>query len=102
MGCFGSVQTVSADGTGRINSFKAVDTYNDYRSVATVDGTWGANLFEGNDGQKVFIKILPKDSQWQVYGYTKRLMGIIITLAAIYGCKATKSKSQWQMIMMPV
>ncbi len=75
LACLGPVQTVSADGTGRINSFKADDTNNDYRSVATVDGTWGANLFEGNDDQKVFIKILPKDSQWQVYGYTKRADG---------------------------
>jgi hypothetical protein len=68
-------QTSHADDQQPTFSFKPINTYNDYDTVATVDGTWGANVFEGNDNQKVFKWILPQGSQWQVYGYTKRSDG---------------------------
>lgn len=48
------------------------NVYYDYPTTATVVGTWGANLFEGNDQNKVFQRVLPVNSQWQVYGYTWR------------------------------
>lgn len=48
------------------------NTYFDYSSNATVVGTWGANLFQGNDDQKKFQRILPRGSQWHVLGYTWR------------------------------
>ncbi|GAF40639.1 hypothetical protein FC83_GL000235 [Agrilactobacillus composti DSM 18527 = JCM 14202] len=48
------------------------DTYYAYSTVATADGTWGANLFNGNDQNKVFQRVLPRGSQWQVFGFTKR------------------------------
>ncbi|GAF41657.1 hypothetical protein FC83_GL000274 [Agrilactobacillus composti DSM 18527 = JCM 14202] len=68
-------QTSHADDQRPTFSFKPINTYNDYDAMATVDGTWGANVFEGNDSQKVFKWILPQGSQWQVYGYTKRSDG---------------------------
>ena len=52
--------------------FRNENYFYDYESVATVNGTWGANLFEGNDQNKQFVRILPVDSQWKVYGYTRR------------------------------
>lgn len=55
--------------------FKEADVYYDYPTVATVNGEWGANVFNGNDDNKVFDKILPVGSQWQVYGYTLRTDG---------------------------
>ncbi|GAF42053.1 hypothetical protein FC83_GL000278 [Agrilactobacillus composti DSM 18527 = JCM 14202] len=56
-------------------TFKNYDQFYAYDSVTTIDGTWGANLFINNDSNKQFDKILPKDSQWQIYGYTKRKDG---------------------------
>ncbi|KRM36468.1 hypothetical protein FC83_GL002723 [Agrilactobacillus composti DSM 18527 = JCM 14202] len=55
--------------------FKEANTYYDYPTVATVNGEWGANVFYGNDDSKVFDRILPIGSQWQVYGYTLRKDG---------------------------
>ena len=52
--------------------FREKNRFFDYDAVATVDGTWGANLFEGNDQNKQFVRILPVDSQWKIYGYTRR------------------------------
>ncbi len=60
---------------GILYGFREKDQFYDYSSVATVSGQWGANLFEGNDREKKFLKILPKNSQWQVYGYTSRYDG---------------------------
>ncbi|KRM33928.1 hypothetical protein FC83_GL002311 [Agrilactobacillus composti DSM 18527 = JCM 14202] len=55
--------------------FKQPNVYYDYPTVATVNGEWGANVFYGNDDNKIFDKILPVGSQWQVYGYTLRQDG---------------------------
>ncbi|GAF41397.1 hypothetical protein FC83_GL002276 [Agrilactobacillus composti DSM 18527 = JCM 14202] len=56
-------------------AFRPVDTFQHYVGTATINGTWGANLFSGNDQNKVFQKVLPKDSQWQIFGYTHRSDG---------------------------
>ncbi|WP_416353609.1 hypothetical protein ACNAN0_01125 [Agrilactobacillus fermenti] len=56
-------------------SFRPLNQFNDYYSVATVDGQWGANLYQGNDQDRVFDRILPRESQWKIYGYTKRSDG---------------------------
>ncbi|MCH4172280.1 MAG: hypothetical protein LKF36_13750 [Lactobacillus sp.] len=55
--------------------YRNFDQFYDYDSVATINGTWGANLFIGNDENKEFDRILPKGTQWQIYGYTKRKDG---------------------------
>ncbi|MCH4170474.1 MAG: hypothetical protein LKF36_04515 [Lactobacillus sp.] len=56
-------------------AFRPVDTFQSYAGTATISGTWGANLFSGNDQNKIFQKVLPKDSQWQIFGYTHRSDG---------------------------
>ncbi|GAF42052.1 hypothetical protein FC83_GL000277 [Agrilactobacillus composti DSM 18527 = JCM 14202] len=61
--------------TAKAEPYKNYDQFYDYSAVATIKGTWGANLFINNDHNKQFDKILPKDSQWQIYGYTKRKDG---------------------------
>ncbi|MCH4171154.1 MAG: hypothetical protein LKF36_08015 [Lactobacillus sp.] len=66
IGIFTKPGTVSADPS------RAQNVYYDYPTTATVVGTWGANLYNGNDNNKVFQRILPNGSQWQVYGYTWR------------------------------
>ncbi|MCH4169720.1 MAG: hypothetical protein LKF36_00720 [Lactobacillus sp.] len=59
----------------KAEAYKNVDQFYDYDSVATINDTWGANLFINNDSNKQFDRILPKDTQWQIYGYTKRKDG---------------------------
>ncbi|GAF42019.1 hypothetical protein JCM14202_4017 [Agrilactobacillus composti DSM 18527 = JCM 14202] len=80
--------------------FKQPNVYYDYPTVATVNGEWGANVFYGNDDNKIFDKILPVGSQWQVYGYTLRKMVGIMMWAVTCGYKLIKLKYRFQMATM--
>lgn len=51
------------------------DHFYDYDSVATVNTSSGANLYNGNDSNKKYIKTLPNNTRWKVFGYTKRSDG---------------------------
>jgi hypothetical protein len=55
--------------------YDTLDTYYPYQSVAIVNGQWGANLFDQNTSDKQFNRVLPVNSQWQIYGYTRRADG---------------------------
>ncbi|KRM32788.1 hypothetical protein FC83_GL000188 [Agrilactobacillus composti DSM 18527 = JCM 14202] len=57
------------------SKYDTLDTYYPYQSVATVNGQWGANLFDQNTPDKQFDRVLPVNSQWQIYGYTRRTDG---------------------------
>ncbi|GAF41778.1 hypothetical protein FC83_GL002712 [Agrilactobacillus composti DSM 18527 = JCM 14202] len=61
--------------SAKAEAYKKIDQFYDYDSVATINGTWGANLYINNDSHKEFDRILPKDTQWQIFGYTKRKDG---------------------------
>ncbi|WP_416353733.1 hypothetical protein ACNAN0_02110 [Agrilactobacillus fermenti] len=55
--------------------YRQFDHFYNYNSVATINGTWGANLYQGNDKDRKFDRILPVGTQWRIYGYTKRSDG---------------------------
>ncbi len=72
--------------------FKEPDVYYDYPTVATVNGEWGANVFYGNDDNKVFAKVVPADSQWRVYGFTSRKDGWYYDVGGDMWLQASQAK----------
>ncbi|GAF40597.1 hypothetical protein FC83_GL000194 [Agrilactobacillus composti DSM 18527 = JCM 14202] len=84
-------------------AFRTNDTFYAYNTVVTVDGIWGANLFTGNDGNKQFDRVLPKNSQWRTFGYTRRYDGYYYWLGGNQWVQANQVKipvnNRWDAIL---
>lgn len=73
-------------------SYRTQNTFFSFRTVATSDATWGTDLFKGNDAHKKHIRILPKWSQWKVFGYTRRADGYYYWLGGNQWAKASQMR----------
>ncbi|GAF41587.1 hypothetical protein FC83_GL002607 [Agrilactobacillus composti DSM 18527 = JCM 14202] len=79
-------------GIVRAWEFPQVDTYYALASNVTVTGPFGGNLFNGNDNNKTYNRVLPKGSVWQAFGVTHRGDGYYYDLGGNQWLEAKQAK----------